>query len=387
MDSVERYDTVNQTWDTVAPIKIARSALSLTVLDGKLWAMGGFDGNSFLSIVEIYCPATNKWEESTSLSSGRSGHASAVIYQPSCVHQYMDCIDDHTNRGKKLPDDDEPRPGPSSGGSAPKGSTHSTSGQLHAFSGNRCTHCDNENKTELDENVHKNHKKPDNHSKSLCSYEQQCHEAIHCLLRMDDNEKTQKIRQNKCDSMELGMESVLNAVEEKCSPIAEPDEPITMDVSDEDANDYDTFDQYDARKYRRKTSFPCDEDGSSEMSDDSNSMSENSNSLDACNSQNTVSGMRNRLKVRGTDHKSGTCSLSRLKNKVRKNICDFVNWSVSELPKVIPHDTNSNRLASIPNTSTNNTNNNTNNSNNNNTLSEERKCDLLRKYYKCKLKY
>lgn len=37
--SVERYDTENQVWDSVAPIKIARSALSLTVLDGKLYGI------------------------------------------------------------------------------------------------------------------------------------------------------------------------------------------------------------------------------------------------------------------------------------------------------------------------------------------------------------
>lgn len=50
MIQVERYDTENQIWETVDSIKIARSALSLTVLDGKLFAMGGFDGHQFLSM-------------------------------------------------------------------------------------------------------------------------------------------------------------------------------------------------------------------------------------------------------------------------------------------------------------------------------------------------
>lgn len=394
LDSVERYDTENQTWDTVAPIKIARSALSLTVLDGKLWAMGGFDGNSFLSIVELYDPASNKWEESTSLSSGRSGHASAVIYQPSCVNQYMDCVDDQTNRGKKSPDDDESKPGPSSGGGTnaiSKGPMPSagSSGQLHAFSGNRCTHCDNENRTEIEENEHKRHKKVENHNQNLCTYEQQCHEAIHSLLRMDDIAKIQKIDQNQCDSMEMGMEHTLGTATEKCVPFAANDETIEMELSDEDANDYGSCIQHDMNKYRQKPSLPCDDDGDvgiGELSETSNSMSENSSSLDEWNSQNAVSGMRNRLKVRGNEPKSGTYSLCRLKNKVRKNICDFVNWSVSELPKVIPQDTNSNRQTSIANTSA-NSNHSSNNHSNNSTLSDERKCDLLRKYYKCKLKY
>lgn len=38
--SVERYDTERDCWEEVAPMRAARSALSLAVLDGKLYAMG-----------------------------------------------------------------------------------------------------------------------------------------------------------------------------------------------------------------------------------------------------------------------------------------------------------------------------------------------------------
>lgn len=47
--------------------------------------MGGFDGHNFVSTVEVYDSKLNKWEDGVSLTSGRSGHASAVIYQPSCA--------------------------------------------------------------------------------------------------------------------------------------------------------------------------------------------------------------------------------------------------------------------------------------------------------------
>lgn len=369
MDSVERYDTENQTWDTVAPIKIARSALSLTVLDGKLWAMGGFDGHSFLSIVELYDPALNKWEESTPLSSGRSGHASAVIYQPSCANQFMDCVDDQSHRGKRSSDDDDSKPGPSSGygdgSTASKGSMPSTSSssQLHAFSGNRCTHCDGENKTETDVE-HKKHKKAERHGQNTCSkYEQQCYEAIHCLLRMNHDEEMRKVCQYQCDSMEIGSENIHETVVKKgTSSAANNDEIAKMDISDEETKDYDSFDKHDVKKYRRKTSLPCGGGGDSisETSDTSNSMCESSSSLDLSNSQNVVSGIRNRSKVRGSKvHQGGSpCSLSRLKNKVQQNICDFVNWSVSELPKVIPQDTHNTRLSNTQNASSNNNNNN-----------------------------
>lgn len=41
--SVERYDTERDTWEIVASVQIARSALSLTVLDNKLYALGMLD--------------------------------------------------------------------------------------------------------------------------------------------------------------------------------------------------------------------------------------------------------------------------------------------------------------------------------------------------------
>ncbi|XP_077285162.1 kelch-like ECH-associated protein 1B [Arctopsyche grandis] len=93
LDSVERFDTENRIWESVSSIKVARSALSLTVLDGKLYAMGGYDGQNFLSIVEVYDPNTDKWEEGTPLTSGRSGHASAVSYQHNCVIPNMEMAD------------------------------------------------------------------------------------------------------------------------------------------------------------------------------------------------------------------------------------------------------------------------------------------------------
>lgn len=43
LESVERFDTENSIWENVSSIKVARSALSLTVLDGKLYAMGKLD--------------------------------------------------------------------------------------------------------------------------------------------------------------------------------------------------------------------------------------------------------------------------------------------------------------------------------------------------------
>lgn len=54
---------------------------------------GGYDGTHFLAKVEVYDPIKDAWEDGVSLTSGRSGLASAVIYQPSIPGSYShDCI-------------------------------------------------------------------------------------------------------------------------------------------------------------------------------------------------------------------------------------------------------------------------------------------------------
>lgn len=147
LSSVERFDTEQQTWECVAPIKIARSALSLTALDGKLFAMGGFDGQNFLTIVEVYCPEINAWDEGTPLTSGRSGHASAVIYQPSCVSTQNDCSELMPDGNKRNPrnDEDEDRDNQYNKFNLPTTKHCRLSSVFTAFSGNRCNNCGNSN--------------------------------------------------------------------------------------------------------------------------------------------------------------------------------------------------------------------------------------------------
>lgn len=55
-------------------------------INNSVSSTGGYDGTSFLNIVEIYDPATNVWKIGTPLTSVRSGHASAVCYQHVTPH-------------------------------------------------------------------------------------------------------------------------------------------------------------------------------------------------------------------------------------------------------------------------------------------------------------
>lgn len=137
LSSVERYDTENNIWTMMAPIKVARSALSLTVLDEKLYAMGGFDGHNFVSIVEVYDSKLNKWEEGTPLTSGRSGHASAVIYQPSCasatVNGTCDMPFSKSSDSPSSPNDDNHDGGSLSENSMDVESSHSSSSTSQGY--------------------------------------------------------------------------------------------------------------------------------------------------------------------------------------------------------------------------------------------------------------
>lgn len=47
---------------------------------------GGYDGATFLNIVEIYDPAKDQWIQGVPMTSGRSGHASAVSYYQCPMH-------------------------------------------------------------------------------------------------------------------------------------------------------------------------------------------------------------------------------------------------------------------------------------------------------------
>ena len=83
LSSAERYDPVLDAWEAVAPMAVARRGLAVAVLDGKLYALGGYDattaGMTVLSSVERYDPVTNVWEEAAPMAEPRCLFAVAVL--------------------------------------------------------------------------------------------------------------------------------------------------------------------------------------------------------------------------------------------------------------------------------------------------------------------
>ncbi len=56
-----RYDPKTDTWTLVAPISIPRDAVGVSLLGDKLYAVGGYDGQSYLKEVECYDAQSNEW--------------------------------------------------------------------------------------------------------------------------------------------------------------------------------------------------------------------------------------------------------------------------------------------------------------------------------------
>ena len=79
LSSVERYDPALDAWEAVAPMAEARAEHAVAVLDGKLHAMGGQgDGYNTLSSVERYDPGTNAWEAVVPMGTARRAYIAVL---------------------------------------------------------------------------------------------------------------------------------------------------------------------------------------------------------------------------------------------------------------------------------------------------------------------
>ena len=75
--TVYAYDPATNTWAERAPMPTARGALSVTVHEGKLYAIGGYDRTTNSAAVEVYDPVRNLWTSRAPLPTPRD-HLAAV---------------------------------------------------------------------------------------------------------------------------------------------------------------------------------------------------------------------------------------------------------------------------------------------------------------------
>jgi N-acetylneuraminic acid mutarotase len=76
--SLPLVNAAEDSWTTLEPMPTARSGLGVAVVDGKIYAIGGQNGEGVLNITEEYDPVTNEWTSKTSMPTARSDFGIAV---------------------------------------------------------------------------------------------------------------------------------------------------------------------------------------------------------------------------------------------------------------------------------------------------------------------
>jgi N-acetylneuraminic acid mutarotase len=72
-------EVTEDSWTTMEPMPTARSSFGVAVVDGKIYAIGGFNGsNNYLAVNEMYDPETDTWTIKTAMPTARHEFATAV---------------------------------------------------------------------------------------------------------------------------------------------------------------------------------------------------------------------------------------------------------------------------------------------------------------------
>lgn len=79
LGTVEAYDPDTNVWSLKAPLPTPRSDLVVGVIDGMVYAAGGFTATGAVAVVEAYDPETNKWMAMPSLPVARAGARGTVV--------------------------------------------------------------------------------------------------------------------------------------------------------------------------------------------------------------------------------------------------------------------------------------------------------------------
>lgn len=76
--SLYRYDPETDRWSEGTPMSTPRGALALAVVNGRILAIGGYNGDTNLAAVEEYDPQTDRWTSKASLPAPRDHLAAAA---------------------------------------------------------------------------------------------------------------------------------------------------------------------------------------------------------------------------------------------------------------------------------------------------------------------
>jgi kelch-like protein 18 len=63
LSTVEAFDPVSGRWAQAEPMSMLRSRVGVSVMRGKLYAIGGYNGTERLSTVEVFDPQHRSWNK------------------------------------------------------------------------------------------------------------------------------------------------------------------------------------------------------------------------------------------------------------------------------------------------------------------------------------
>ena len=78
LSAVEEYDRVTDKWIKKTDMPTPRQNLSTSVVDGKIYAIGGWGNNRELSTVEEYDPVADKWTQKADIPTSRQAFSTSV---------------------------------------------------------------------------------------------------------------------------------------------------------------------------------------------------------------------------------------------------------------------------------------------------------------------
>jgi N-acetylneuraminic acid mutarotase len=79
VSTVEEYDPATNQWTRKTSMPTARYKLSTSIVEGKIYAIGGNPGGPATGVVEEYDPATDTWTRKTAMPEGQAGHSACVV--------------------------------------------------------------------------------------------------------------------------------------------------------------------------------------------------------------------------------------------------------------------------------------------------------------------
>ena len=91
LEIVEVYDPTTDTWTNAQSMNHARCSAAISVVNGEIYAIGGIGwppnrdqsgqylSSLYLSNVEVFNPKTNQWREKTEMSVAKAAHSTSVI--------------------------------------------------------------------------------------------------------------------------------------------------------------------------------------------------------------------------------------------------------------------------------------------------------------------